>query len=227
MPDSEVVVCVKNVSKSFDQGSYIVHALKDVSLKAYKNELLMIIGPSGCGKTTLLSVIAGTLSFDSGAVDVFNTCLNDLKEEQITKFRCEHVGFIFQQFHLIPTLNCLENVAIPLLLQNEKMSVALEKASVMMDMIGLKGKELAKPKHLSGGQQQRVAIARALVHNPGLIICDEPTSSLDASTGELVMSILSEIAKKHERCVMIVTHDNRVFHYADRMIEMNDGRIIE
>lgn len=227
MPKAPFAIRVRNVNKSFHQGTYVIHVLKDINFDANSNELLMIVGPSGCGKTTLLSVVAGTLSFDSGEIEVFNTSLNNLSTNEITTFRRENVGFIFQQFHLIPTLNCVENVAVPLLLQNVKMKEALEKAAAMMEMMGLGGREKEKPKNLSGGQQQRIAIARALIHDPKLIICDEPTSSLDAETGCHVMELLSKIAKTDERCVLVVTHDNRIFSYADRITKMNDGKIVE
>jgi len=227
VPDRSLAIHVRHVNKSFDQGAYVVHALKDINFDAYINELLMIVGPSGCGKTTLLSVVAGTLSFESGEIDVFNNSLHQLSVDAITTFRRENVGFIFQQFHLIPTLNCIENVAVPLLLQNIKMKDALERAGEMIKTFGLGGREREKPKNLSGGQQQRIAIARALVHNPRLIICDEPTSSLDAETGCHVMELLSKIAKTENRCVIVVTHDNRIFNYADRVTKMNDGKIVE
>jgi len=223
----DLAIRVRHVNKRFDQGTYVVEALKDVNFDANKNELLMIVGPSGCGKTTLLSVVAGTLSFDSGEIDVFDTPLHQLSENEITTFRRQNVGFIFQQFHLIPTLNCVENVAIPLLLQNQSMKEAFEKAAEMITKIGLQGREYEKPKNLSGGQQQRIAIARALVHGPKLVICDEPTSALDAETGSHVMELLSKIAKTENRCVIVVTHDNRIFNYADRITKMNDGRIVD
>lgn len=227
MLKDDLAIRVRHVNKRFDQGTYVVEALKDVNFDANKNELLMIVGPSGCGKTTLLSVVAGTLSFDSGEIDVFDTPLHQLSENEITTFRRQNVGFIFQQFHLIPTLNCVENVAIPLLLQNQSMKEAFEKAAEMITKIGLQGREYEKPKNLSGGQQQRIAIARALVHGPKLVICDEPTSALDAETGSHVMELLSKIAKTENRCVIVVTHDNRIFNYADRITKMNDGRIVD
>lgn len=227
MPDQPLAVHVRHVSKRFDQGTYVVDALKDVNFDARTNELLMIVGPSGCGKTTLLSVVAGTLKFDKGEIDVFNTSLHDLSDNEITSFRRRMVGFIFQQLHLIPTLNCIENVSVPLLLENYTMKEAQDRAAAMIEKMGLKGREYEKPRNLSGGQQQRIAIARAIVHNPRLVVCDEPTSSLDAETGCRVMEILSEIAKTEDRCVIVVTHDNRIFKYADRITKMNDGKIVE
>lgn len=224
MPSSSLAVHVRHVSKRFIQKDYFVDALKDVSFDARVNELLMIVGPSGCGKTTLLSIIAGTLRFDKGEVDVFNTSLHNLTESEVTIFRRHNVGFIFQQFHLIPTLTCLENVAVPLLLEGFSMKDAKEKGAVVIEKLGLKGKEYAKSGSLSGGQQQRIAIARAIVHEPRLVICDEPTSSLDLDSGIMIMEILSDIAKTDDRCVIIVTHDSRIFKYANRITKMNDGR---
>lgn len=222
-----LAVNVRHVSKRFDQGTYVVEALKDVTFEVQTNEVLMVVGPSGCGKTTLLSVVAGTLSFDKGEIFVFGTPLHKLSTAEITAFRRVTVGFIFQQFHLIPTLNCIENISIPLLLENIPFKEAEERAAVMLEKMGLKGREYERPKNLSGGEQQRIAIARALVHNPKLVICDEPTSSLDAETGVRIMEILKDIVKDKDRAVIVVTHDSRILKYADRITKMNDGRIVE
>lgn len=219
------LVQVRNVFKKFHQGEDAIDALKDISLHVGKQELVMIVGPSGCGKTTLLSVIAGTLFFDKGEIDLFGNALHKLTQKEITRFRRQHIGFIFQQYHLIPTLNCLENVTIPLLLNGINSTEAEERAFKMLDQVGLKGREKDNPKKLSGGQQQRVAIARALVHEPKLVICDEPTSSLDADTGMRVMELLKEMTAKEDKCLLLVTHDNRIFKYADRIIKMDDGQI--
>lgn len=219
-------VDVRRVKKCFRQGGDSIHALRDVSLRADTQELVMIVGPSGCGKTTLLSVIAGTLNADEGEIELFGCSLHLMKENQITAFRRQNIGFIFQQYHLIPTLNCLENAAIPLLLNGAASSIAEEKAVEALEKVGLKGKEKAFPRQLSGGQQQRVAIARALVHDPRLVICDEPTAALDADSGLKVMDLMKELASQEGRSMLVVTHDNRIFHYADRMITMDDGRIV-
>ncbi len=222
----QLAVSVHQVSKQFQQGSEKIHALKEINFEAYTNELLLIVGPSGCGKTTLLSVIAGPLHFDTGEINVFNTPLHTLTESKITKFRRKNVGFIFQQYHLIQTLNCLENVCIPLFLNGIKRSEAEQLAAHALEKVGLKGREKSKPQNLSGGQQQRVTIARALVHNPRLVICDEPTAALDAETGSSIMELLIDISKNSEHCVIVVTHDNRIFKYADRIARMDDGKII-
>lgn len=222
----EKAVAAKKVSKTFRQGASAVHALKEIDFDAYLNELLLIVGPSGCGKTTFLSVLAGTLRFDAGGeIEIFNQPLHLLKESQITNFRKKNVGFIFQQYHLIKALNCLENVSVPLLLNGMKKSEAHELSRVALENVGLKGREKEKPQNLSGGQQQRVAIARAIVHKPKLVICDEPTAALDEESGTQIMELLLGIARKTGHCVIIVTHDNRIFKYGDRIAKMNDGRM--
>ncbi len=218
-------VHVRGVTKSFGSGDARIHALREVQFDAREGELLMIVGPSGCGKTTLLSVIAGTLGFDSGEVDVFGAPLHKLSDGEVTDFRAKNIGFIFQQFHLIPTLSNAENVAIPLLINGVKRADAEKKANELLDQVGLKGRGKDSPRQLSGGQQQRVAIARALVHDPKLVICDEPTSALDKETGAKIMELLSSVAKAPGRCVLVVTHDPRIYHFADRMTEMEDGRV--
>ena len=216
---------MRNVTKTFGQGDARVQALKGVNFDAREGELLMIVGPSGCGKTTLLSVIAGTLQFDSGEVDVFGSALHKMAPEAITAFRAANIGFIFQQFHLVPALTCAENISVPLLINGVKRAEAEAKAVKLLEYVGLGNRGRDLPTKLSGGQQQRVAIARALVHEPKLVICDEPTSALDKETGAKIMELLRDVAKAPGRCVIVVTHDPRIFHYADRMTEMEDGRV--
>jgi putative ABC transport system ATP-binding protein len=226
-PPFALAVDVKGVYKQFRQGGDCIDALKDVSLQAYTQELLMIVGPSGCGKTTLLSVIAGTLLFDQGEIDLFGLPLHRSNEKEITRFRRENIGFIFQQYNLIHTLTCLENVTIPLLLNDTSPAEAEHRAVTALEKVGLKGREKDDPRKLSGGQQQRVAIARALVHEPRLVICDEPTAALDSDTGLKVMDLMKEITTISDRCMIVVTHDNRIFKYADRVVEMDDGRVMD
>jgi len=220
-----VAVKTTTVCKGFGQGEARTEVLKEVNFEARMGELLMLVGPSGCGKTTLLSVIAGTLAADRGEVEVFDSPLHRLDKRAVTQFRAANIGFIFQQYNLIPTLNCIENVSVPLRIQGATAAVAEKKAAEMLETVGLGKRILHRPNMLSGGQQQRVAIARALVHEPKLIICDEPTAALDSENGAKVMEILKNVAAKPDRCVIIVTHDNRVFKYADRMTFMEDGRI--
>jgi putative ABC transport system ATP-binding protein len=213
------------VCKGFGTGEARTEVLKSVDFDARLGELLMLVGPSGCGKTTLLSVIAGTLAIDRGEVEIFGQPLHRLDAQAVTRFRAAHIGFIFQQYNLIPTLDCVENVSVPLRIQGHPAAVAEKRAAEILERVGL-GKRLRhRPGMLSGGQQQRVAIARALVHEPKLIICDEPTAALDSENGAKVMELLRTVAAAPDRCVIIVTHDNRVFKFADRMVHMEDGRI--
>lgn len=224
---AEKALCVKGVIKTFGEKPNEVHALKGVDLMAHSGELLMIVGPSGCGKTTLLSITAGTLKANEGEVDLFSTSLNKLSQKETTEFRKNNIGFIFQQYHLIPTLNCLENISVPLLLNGASKKRAEEQSAAMLERVGLKGREKDSPKNLSGGQQQRIAIARALVHEPRLLICDEPTAALDAETGAKVIELVIQVARTPGRCVLLVTHDSRIFKYADRIAKMDDGRIVD
>jgi putative ABC transport system ATP-binding protein len=225
--DHPVAVRVEKVTKTFPNGESPTYALRDVSFEALSGQLTMIVGPSGCGKTTLLSVICGTMEIDSGRIEVFGKDLGTMSDAEITGFRSRNVGFIFQQFNLIPTLTLVENASVPLILQGWSYRKAEEKAASVLENLGL-GKRLRSfPKQLSGGQQQRVAIARALVHEPRLIICDEPTASLDAKTGHHALELLKQSACRPDRCVIVVTHDSRIFSFADWIAEMEDGKVIK
>lgn len=223
--ESSVAVNVEKVTKIFPNGDTPTYALREVSFKALTGRLTMIVGPSGCGKTTLLSVICGTLSVDSGSIEVFGQSLQQMSDAEVTRFRSQHVGFIFQQFNLIPTLTIVENASIPLILQGWHYRKAEEKTAAILDDLGLGNRLRSFPRQLSGGQQQRVAIARALVHDPKLVICDEPTASLDAATGHHALELLKKSACNSERCVIVVTHDSRIFSFADWIAEMEDGRV--
>jgi len=220
-------VNVTGVVKSFGDGNERLTVLHGISLDARDGQILMLVGPSGCGKTTLLSIIAGTMHADTGAVEVFGSRLDQMKNGAVTKFRALNIGFIFQSFNLIPTLNCAENACVPLLIQGIPFARAVKRAREMLDRVGLADRWKHRPAQLSGGQQQRVAIARALVHEPRLVICDEPTASLDAHNGQMVMDLFHDVARRPGRAVIIVTHDNRIFKYADRIAQMDDGRIVE
>jgi len=220
-----VAVRTRGIDMFFGDGETKVTALKQADFEANRGELIMLVGPSGCGKTTLLSVIAGTLTPQTGTVEVFGQRLDGLSQEELTTFRRKHLGFVFQSFNLIPTLTVLENVMVPLLIQGTAQSVAVAKARAMLEKVGLKGREEGRPNALSGGQQQRVAIARALVHEPSLLICDEPTSALDKDTGAQIMQMVRDLSRSPVRCVVVVTHDHRIFRFADRIAEMEDGRI--
>jgi putative ABC transport system ATP-binding protein len=220
-------VSCTDVQKIFGTGDTKVMALRGVDLDIYSGELLMLVGPSGCGKTTLISVIAGILDLDDGECHLFGQDLSSFSKKDLTTFRRENIGFVFQAFNLVPTLTIAENISIPLLIKGENQAKALERAVECLEQVGLKGREESLPSQLSGGQQQRVAVARALIHNPRLVVCDEPTSALDHKTGELIMDILKGLAVNSDRVLVIVTHDARIFKFADRIAYMDDGRIVK
>lgn len=219
-----IVECT-HIEKSFSTPEVTTYALRDVDLTVYEGEFMMIVGPSGCGKTTLISIIAGILKNDKGQCTVFNKDFKTMKQDDLLRFRGENIGFIFQSFNLIPTLNVIENVSIPLLINGVERKEALMRAASLLDEVGLSEKAMAAPGLLSGGQQQRVAIARSLVHNPKLVICDEPTSALDQDTGHRIVDLMYAINRKRQTTFIIVTHDSRIFSYADRIAHMNDGII--
>jgi putative ABC transport system ATP-binding protein len=224
---TDVAVQLRGVTKHFGTGERRVTALRTVTLDVYKGQLTMLIGPSGCGKTTLLSVVAGILDADQGTVDLFGERISSMSDRAKTRFRSTNIGFIFQQYNLLPALTAAENAAIPLVIAGWSKGKAVGKARAVLEMLGMGPKTESLPTQLSGGQQQRVAIARALVHEPRLLVCDEPTAALDHETGLTVMELLRHAAVRPDRAVMVVTHDNRVFHFADRTARMDDGRIAE
>jgi putative ABC transport system ATP-binding protein len=223
-PDPPAVRC-EGLVKTYDTGGQKVHALRGVDLDIHAGELMMLVGPSGCGKTTLISVIAGILDPDGGNCEVFGTNLPKLPNKARLAFRAENIGFVFQAFNLLPTLNAAENVAIPLMIRGVKRKQAEARAAEVLEQVGLKDRVRSLPSQLSGGQQQRVAIARALIHAPRLIVCDEPTSALDHDTGHRVMDLLKAVALGRDRALVIVTHDARIFEFADRIARMDDGHI--
>jgi putative ABC transport system ATP-binding protein len=222
-----IAIDCQNVIKTYGTGSAAVTALRGIDLSVRKGELMMLVGPSGCGKTTLISVIAGILDQDSGACRVFDQDLKAMGNSEKTRFRGINIGFVFQAFNLLPTLTAAENAAIPLLISGMPRRQAVRVATETLARVGLADRAKALPSQMSGGQQQRVAIARALVHNPKLIVCDEPTSALDHVTGHKVMELLREVALGEDRALVIVTHDARIFEFADRIAKMDDGRIVE
>ncbi|NBX24738.1 MAG: ABC transporter ATP-binding protein [Planctomycetes bacterium] len=213
------------IAKTYGTGDAAVQALRGVDLQANFGEMVALVGPSGCGKTTLISILAGLLSRDGGELRLAGTDPDALDNNARTLWRREHVGFIFQQFNLVPQISVLENVAIPLLLRGDHRGTSLERAAQLLERVGLKGREASQPHKLSGGQQQRVAIARSLVHGPSILVCDEPTSALDGATGQRVMELVREQGCRPDRLVVLVTHDERIFHFADRIVHMDDGRV--
>jgi len=224
--ENQTAVFCKSVTKSYVTGPTKVMALRGVDLQVRTGELLMLVGPSGCGKTTLISVVAGILDHDDGECLVFRQDLRGMGQTKKTRYRGQNVGFVFQAYNLLPTLTALENVSVPLLILGVPRSEAQSRARAILVQVGLEDRLSALPAQLSGGQQQRVAIARALIHGPKLIVCDEPTSALDADTGQRVMEVLRNAALTADRALIIVTHDNRIFNFADRIARMEDGRIV-
>jgi putative ABC transport system ATP-binding protein len=215
-----------SLNKTFGHGQNAVKVLHDVSLSLPTGEMVLLVGPSGCGKTTLISTATGILSADKGSqITLLGQPLHQFSRNQLSSFRQQKVGFVFQQFNLVETLSITQNVMIPLLIQRKPHAIAQAKAQVLLTQVGLGDKWQALPKQLSGGQQQRVAIARALSNDPYLVMCDEPTASLDSETGQQVMQLLKTIATSAGRCVIVVTHDTRIYRYADRIVTMEDGRI--
>lgn len=216
----------RGVTKAFGHGKATVHALRGVNLDVPANQLVFLVGPSGCGKTTLISIISGVLNPDGGVAEVFGTNWASLSDDARTRRRAAMVGFIFQDFNLIPTLSAVENVEIPLILRGRDRREAREWAQRTLADVGLGDRLTAIPSELSGGMQQRVAIARALVSKPRLLVCDEPTANLDGKTGHAVMEVIrraSQADGQASRCVLVVTHDNRIFEFADHLEEMEDG----
>jgi putative ABC transport system ATP-binding protein len=220
-----VAVRIRGLSKGFGSGEQRVLALREVDWDVYAGELTMLVGPSGCGKTTLLSVVAGILDSDAGGVEVFGESLTAMKDRARTSYRARNIGFVFQQYNLLPALTAAENAAIPLIIAGWPRERAVRRASEVLASLGM-GKKLGNlPSALSGGQMQRVAIARALVHEPRLLVCDEPTAALDHETGMTVMQLLRAAAVRPDRAVIVVTHDNRIFPFGERIAHMDDGRI--
>lgn len=219
----KTAVSCRGVGKSFITKDLNVTALHSVDLDIQTGEFMMLVGPSGCGKTTLISIIAGILKPSTGRCVVEGVDLSALTDTELLDFRAKKIGFIFQSFNLIPTLSLLENIAIPLIINGALQDEAMARAEEMLAKMGLGAKADRSPTQLSGGEQQRIAIARALVHQPSLLICDEPTSALDHATGTTILELMKNISAEMKTTFVIVTHDARIFKYADRIAHMNDG----
>ncbi len=222
---STVVHC-RCVTKEFGQGESKTKALDGVDLDVFAGEMTLLVGPSGCGKTTLLSIIAGLLEPTRGTVNVLGQDLTRMSGGRKVRFRGDNIGFVFQQYNLLPALTAAENAAVPLLIAGRPRRQAVVRAAELLTQLGLGPRVQALPNQLSGGQQQRVAIARALIHEPKLLVCDEPTAALDAHSGQTVMELLTKIAVQPGRGVIVVTHDNRIFKFGRRIIAMSDGRVV-
>jgi putative ABC transport system ATP-binding protein len=218
---------VKHASKVYGTGATAVHALRDVSLEVARGEVLLMMGPSGSGKTTLLSIMGGILRPSGGSVRVGGIELAGLAERELPRIRRDHIGFVFQGFNLFPALTALENVGLALDVRGVGHAEGAERAHAALCDVGLEGKAHTHPSDLSGGQKQRVAIARALVSDPAIVLADEPTAALDSTSGRGVLELLRDLAHRRERAVVIVTHDARAVHYADRIVSIEDGRLRE
>ena len=223
---SDFIVEAKGVTKVLGRGAAQVHALKDIDLSLCGGELTVLMGPSGSGKTTLLSVLGCILTPSSGTVRVCGRTTQGADAEVLAKLRRDHVGFVFQSYHLFPTLTAAENIQLALDIRGAHGEEARAKSRDALEKVGLAHKTASYPHELSGGEQQRVAIARAIVSNPSAIFADEPTAVLDTRNGRAIMSILAEIAKDPAHGVMVVTHDSRMTSFADRVIHIEDGCLV-
>lgn len=210
--------------KWFGEGETKTYAVREVSFEARFGEMLYIVGPSGSGKTTLLSLISGILRPNGGTVMLEDTDLWSLDNDRIAEFRLNKIGFVFQDFHLFPRLSTVENVAVPLILKKRDWDESIHEAMQYLEVVGLKERANLNPVKLSTGEQQRVAIARAIVARPDILILDEPTASLDGDTGRAILNFVKTNILSESRCIVIVTHDSRILEFANRILEMEDGR---
>ncbi len=222
-----VAIRAEGLTKWFGQGDARTCAVREASFEARFHEMLYIVGPSGSGKTTLLSIISGILRPDAGNVRVEDTDVWALRENALADFRLNKIGFVFQDYHLFPHLTTAENVAIPLVLKRRDWGDAIREAMKYLEIVGLAGRAKLNPTRLSGGEQQRVAIARALASGPDVMIFDEPTASLDGDTGRKIVDFVKREVLGERRCIVVVTHDERIYEFADRILHMEDGRLLD
>jgi putative ABC transport system ATP-binding protein len=226
MPDRSIALEARGVGKVFGRGQLAVRALQPTDLQIRRGEVLVMMGPSGSGKTTLLSILGLVLTPTEGEVLVDGRTASAATPDQLALLRRDRVGFVFQQFNLLPSLSALENAAVPLLLAGVPRRERAARALRALGLVGMADKQGATPRLLSGGQQQRVAIARALVNDAPVLLCDEPTASLDGRTGQGILATLRALATDEERAVVIVTHDERVLPIADRLVHVIDGKVV-
>ena len=224
---ADLAIRANSLVKWFGEGDTKTTAINDVSFEAYFGEMLYIEGPSGSGKTTLLSIVSGILRPNAGTVAVENRDIWTLDSDNLAEFRLNTVGFVFQDYHLFPKLTTVENVAIPLILKKQNWDESLRVAMEFLEVVGLQDRAELPPVKLSGGEQQRVALARAIASGPDILIFDEPTASLDGVTGRRIIGFIKERLLTEHRSILIVTHDSRIFEYGDRIIKMEDGKIVE
>ena len=223
--DKDAAISVRGVVRDFKAGQQTIRVLHGIDVDIRKGELTYLVGESGSGKTTLISIMCGILWPTEGNVEVFGTDIYALSDRKLVDYRLNNIGFVFQQYNLIPTIDAASNAAVPLIAQGMDRKKARAIAAEMLERLNIGDQAAKLPSQLSGGQQQRVAIARAFVHSPKLVVCDEPTAALDAGSGRRVMDLLREVAVAEDRACIIVTHDNRVFDLADRILVLEDGRI--
>lgn len=221
----DTAIRAEGLNKWFGEGEARTHAVKDVSFQAKFGEMLYVVGPSGSGKTTMLSMISGILRPNSGSVNIEGTDIWSIADDALAEFRLHKIGFVFQDYHLFPHLTTAENAAIPLILQNRPWQQALTEAEHDLEVVGLASRAPLPPVKLSGGEQQRVAIARAIVSRPDIMVFDEPTASLDGETGRTIVQFVRQNLLTAQRCIIIVTHDSRIYEFADRIMRMEDGRL--
>ena len=221
------IITTQNLTKIFGTGVTAVTALDRVNISVNSGEFVAIMGPSGCGKSTLLHLIGGLDRPSDGKVFIEGTSIAEMDDDRLTELRRRKIGFVFQFFNLIPVLNALENAALPVTLDGVKPAEAQKKAAEWLTRFGLSERLSSRPDQLSGGQQQRVAVARALAAEPALVLADEPTGNLDTRSGDEIASLLRDVAKKYGRTVIMVTHDPRIAAYADRIIFLKDGKVID
>lgn len=219
----DTAVQLKGLTKVYGTGALAFHALKGIDLTVPRGEFMMLVGPSGSGKTTLLSILGCVLTPTDGEAYLFGEKLHGRRERELPDLRLSYIGFIFQGHNLLPALSVEDNVAFPLELRGYTRSEAIKEAREVLDAVGLADKAKRGPEDLSGGQRQRVAVARAVAGRPPLILADEPTSALDAETGQQVTDLLKKLSTERGHTVVVVTHDNRIFHYADRIVHIEDG----
>lgn len=224
---AKCVIDVKDLYKIYPIGKNEVRALNGVSFQIYEGEFCAIVGASGSGKSTLLNMLAGLEKPTKGQIMVAGERIDRYKENRLVRFRREKVGFIFQSFNLIATMNAVENVALPLMFRGIPKSMRMKRAERMIELVGLKKYRLHKPNQMSGGQQQRVGMARALVLNPSIVFADEPTGNLDSATSEEMMELMRRILSERNKTLVMVTHDNDLAAHADRQIRIKDGKIIQ
>jgi len=222
----KIAARLSEAGKEYITGESTIVALQPTTIEFRTGEITLLVGPSGSGKTTLLSLLGSVIYPTTGKVWVGDTCINNLSEKELAKLRLQHIGFVFQGFNLLAPLNALENVMEPLLLQGLKRKEAKRRAMELISRFGMEDRINNLPRNLSGGQQQRIAISRSLVTNPQLILCDEPTASLDHKSAKMVMEMLSQLTNEN-KAVIVVTHDVRLKKYANRTIYVSEGRISE